>query len=151
MPASLSSRIDPAIGHLLALGRSRGDQPADLLSVLAQVGDPRKPRGVRHRLGVILAVAVCAVLAGARSFVAIAEWAADADDATLAGLGAGAVVPSESTIRRTLQSLDADALTTCSAGGPSPAAAHRRPGDGGWRWTARRCAVPVSPVARAGT
>lgn len=58
----------------------------------------------------ILAVAVCAVLAGARSFIAIAEWAADADDATLAGLGAGAAVPSESTIRRTLQSLDADAL-----------------------------------------
>jgi len=43
------------------------------------------------------------VLAGARSFVAIAEWAADADDATLADIGAGAVVPCESTIRRTLR------------------------------------------------
>src|SRR5262249_48016697 len=34
---------------------------------------------VRHRLAVILGLAVCAVLAGARSFTAIAEWAVDAD------------------------------------------------------------------------
>jgi hypothetical protein len=33
---------------------------------------------VRHKLAVILGLAVCAVLAGARSFTAIAEWAADA-------------------------------------------------------------------------
>ena len=36
-----------------------------------------------HRLAVILGLAVCAVLAGARSFTAIAEWAADADQDTL--------------------------------------------------------------------
>ena len=40
----------------------------------------------------------------------IAEWAADADEATLAGLGVTGAVPSESTFRRTLQHLDADAL-----------------------------------------
>jgi hypothetical protein len=34
-----------------------------------------------------LELAVCAVLAGARSFTAIAEWAADADKETLAGSG----------------------------------------------------------------
>jgi len=34
-----------------------------------------------------LALAVCAVLAGARSFTAIAEWAGDADEETLARLG----------------------------------------------------------------
>jgi hypothetical protein len=67
-----------------------------VLSVLGQVADPRKRRGLRHTLPVILGVVVCAVLAGARSFVAIAEWAADADDTTLADLGAGAVVPCES-------------------------------------------------------
>src|SRR5262249_61283967 len=44
------------------------------------------------------------------SFTAIAEWAADADEATLAGLGVTGAVPSESTFRRTLQHLDADAL-----------------------------------------
>jgi predicted transposase YbfD/YdcC len=143
MPASPSSRIDPAIGHLVALGRSRGDQPGGLLSVLAGVGDPRKPRGVRHRLGVILAVAVCAVLAGARSFVAIAEWAADADEATLATLGAGAVVPSESTIRRTLQSLDADALDDLLGGW---AQSRSSPSPTGWR----RVAVDGKTVRGSG-
>jgi hypothetical protein len=65
---------------------------------------------VRHRLAVILGLTVCAVLAGARSFTAIAEWAADADEETLARLGVTGVVPSESTFRRVLQRLDADAF-----------------------------------------
>lgn len=51
--------------------------------MLARVADPRHRRGVRHRLTVILSLAVCGVLAGARSFTAIAEWAADADQETL--------------------------------------------------------------------
>jgi len=62
---------------------------------------PRCPalarRGLRHRLVVILGLAVCAVLAGARSFTAIAEWAADADQATQDALGITGVVPCEST------------------------------------------------------
>ena len=81
-----------------------------MLSVLARIPNPRKPRGVRHRLVAMLGLAVCAVMAGARSFVAIAEWAADADEATRAELGAGAVVACESTFRRLLQGMDADAL-----------------------------------------
>jgi hypothetical protein len=55
-----------------------GKEPLGLLAVLARVTDPRRWRGVRHRLAVILGLVVCAVLAGARSFTAIAEWAADA-------------------------------------------------------------------------
>jgi len=78
--------------------------------VLVAVPDPRARRGVRHRLAVILGLAVCAVLAGARSFTAIAEWAADADRATLDALGVTGAVPCESTFRRTLQRMDADAL-----------------------------------------
>ena len=81
-----------------------------MLPVLAAVPDPEARRGVRHRLVVILGLAVCAVLAGARSFTAIAEWAADADQATQDALGITGVVPCESTFRRTLQHLDADAL-----------------------------------------
>jgi predicted transposase YbfD/YdcC len=61
-------------------------------------------------MAVILGLAVCAVLAGARSFTAIAEWAADADQGTRDALGITGVVPCESTFRRTLQNLDADAL-----------------------------------------
>ena len=110
MPAPPSSLIDPAIGHLVELaGDAAGEQPG-LLAVLARVADPRHRRGVRHRLAVILGLAMCAVLAGARSFTAIAEWAADADEQTLRVLGVTGRVPSESTFRRTLQRLDADAF-----------------------------------------
>jgi DDE_Tnp_1-associated len=52
------------------------DQPdpsRPLLDLLATVPDPRDPRGVRHRLAGMLAVAVTAALAGARSFAAIGE------------------------------------------------------------------------------
>lgn len=44
-----------------------------LREVLGGVVDPRKRRGVRHGLVVVLTAAVCAVVAGARSFVAVAE------------------------------------------------------------------------------
>ena len=48
---------------------------------------------------------MCAVVAGARSFTAIAEWAADADGQTLRMLEVTGAVPSEPTFRRTLQRL----------------------------------------------
>ena len=108
MPAASSSPIDPGICHLLAAVEGVGGGHATVVSVLAGVADPRARRGVRHRLVTILGLAVCAVLAGARSFTAIAEWAADADEVTLAELGVTGVVPCESTIRRTLQRLDVD-------------------------------------------
>ena len=44
-----------------------------LLDALGAVVDPRARRGIRHRLVAVLGAAVCAVAAGARSFVAIAE------------------------------------------------------------------------------
>jgi predicted transposase YbfD/YdcC len=110
MPASSSSLTAPVIGHLASLAEAARGEPPGLLMVLATVADPRHRRGVRHRLPVILGLAVCAVLAGARSFTAIAEWAADADQDTLRALGVTGAVPSESTFRRTLQRLDADAF-----------------------------------------
>ena len=89
-----------------ALGR------VSLLDVFAQVPDPRDPRGVRHPLPGILAVASAAVTAGARTLLAIGEWLTHAGPETLASLGIGPNdrVPSESTIRRTLAGLDADDL-----------------------------------------
>jgi hypothetical protein len=110
MPAASSSPIDPAIGQLLATAQLLDPDRARLLPVLGAVPDPRARRGVRHQLAVILGLAVCAVLTGARSFTAIAEWAADADQETRDALGITGVVPCESTFRRTLQHLDADAL-----------------------------------------
>jgi predicted transposase YbfD/YdcC len=79
-----------------------------LRSALAQLVDPRKRRGVRHALAVVLGAAVCAVAAGARSFVAAAEWVADAPAEVAAALGTDRRCPSEAAIRRLIGSLDAD-------------------------------------------
>jgi hypothetical protein len=100
---------------------------------------------------VVLALAVCAVLAGARSFTAIAEWAADADEETLARLGVSGPVPSESTFRRTLQYLDADAFDALAG---EWAAQRTAPTPGRWRviaWTARPYAVPAVTSSPPGT
>lgn len=110
MPAASSCLAGPAVGQLLTAAQALGGDRAGLLPVLAAVPDPRARGGVRHRLVVILGLAVCAVLAGARSFTAIAEWAADADQDTQEALGITGVVACESMFRRTLQNLDADAL-----------------------------------------
>jgi predicted transposase YbfD/YdcC len=88
----------------------------DLLVALAAVTDPRKSRGVRHRLVTVLAAAVCAVLAGARSYAVIAEWAHDLPISVRLRLGMGRRAPSESTFRRILQRIDADELDTAVSG-----------------------------------
>jgi DDE_Tnp_1-associated len=49
-----------------------------LVEALSAVPDPRKPRGVRHGVLAVLLIGACAVLAGARSFAAVAEYAHDA-------------------------------------------------------------------------
>jgi hypothetical protein len=118
-------------------------QPAHLLAYLARVPDPRAARGRRHPLVAVLGLAAAAVVAGARSIAAIAEWAADAPQEVRAALGARQhtpgcfAVPAEATIRRTLARLDADAL----AGAIGAWLADRDPpaADGvRSRWTARR-------------
>ncbi|WP_231137730.1 ISAs1 family transposase [Rhodococcus opacus] len=83
---------------------------AGVLEVFAAVRDPRQPRGVRHTIGAVLAIAVAATVAGARSFTAIGEWIADVPATERARLGIDGVVPSESTIRRCLQRLEPDRL-----------------------------------------
>lgn len=84
-----------------------------LMDLLQQVTDPRRPRGVRHPVVTVVAIAVCAALAGARSFNAIAQWAQGLSREALRRLGAKRwTPPSEPTIRRVLQQLDADRLDT---------------------------------------
>jgi len=79
-----------------------------LIDLLTTVTDPRKPRGVRHPLVCILAIATCACLAGARSFEAIAQWAEELSRDALKRLGCKrSRPPSEKCFRLTLQRLDA--------------------------------------------
>lgn len=113
MPAVPSSPIlslvddsDPLLGELADVPPA----PDGLLELIAKVPDPRKPRGKRHGLAGVLAIAVAATLAGARSFVAIAEWTTDVAPGVLALLGVTGAVPCESTIRRCLQRLAPDDL-----------------------------------------
>jgi DDE_Tnp_1-associated/Transposase DDE domain len=117
VPASPSSPIAAVAQRLAAPAALAPDQCHDLLDYLAQIADPRHRRGRRHALVTVLAVAVCAVLAGARSLAAIGEWASDAPRQVLAALGVrrdpwtGARrPPGEATVRRVLGRIDADAL-----------------------------------------
>jgi predicted transposase YbfD/YdcC len=87
-----------------------------LVEMLGGVADPRKPRGVRHRIGAVLAVTVFAVLAGARNFREAGDRVADLPQELLALAGCRLhpltgryVVPSEPTIRRVAHGIDADA------------------------------------------
>jgi hypothetical protein len=82
-----------------------------LIEMLRTLVDPRQPRGVRHPLVAVVAIAVCAALAGGRSFHAVAEWAQDLSRETLRRWGSRRwTPPSEPTLRRVLQKLDADRL-----------------------------------------
>ena len=116
MPASVSSPIVFLAAHTGLDGRDGVEPDADLLVALAAVPDPRKARGCRHRLVSVLAIGVCAVLAGARSYVAIAEWAQDLPVSARLRLGLERRAPSESTIRRILQAVDLDALDLALSG-----------------------------------
>lgn len=88
-----------------------------LLVRLGQVPDKRKRRGIRHSLASILAIATAATLAGARSVIAISEYANDLPQDVLQRLGAkyhplskAYIAPSEDTFYRTFPKVDTDAL-----------------------------------------
>jgi len=88
-----------------------------LAGFLAKVPDRRRLRGRRHGLVTILLLACAAVAAGSKSLAAIGEWAGRAPQWLLEAAGARRdrrsgtlLAPSETTIRRTLGGVDADAL-----------------------------------------
>ena len=91
MPALSSSPVSAALEQLSRLPASDrallpGQCPG-LAEYLERVPDRRNRRGVRHSLTSLLMAAVAAVLAGATSFTAVGEWAADAPPQALAALG----------------------------------------------------------------
>lgn len=92
-------------------------QVHDLISTLKALPDPRNKRGIRHRQLSILAISICAVLCGARGYAAIAEWGKRCSQKMLDRLWCRYNEktkrydpPSEPTIRRLLQTIDAEAV-----------------------------------------
>jgi hypothetical protein len=61
--------------------------PLSLVEVLAEVPDPRNPRGVRYPLTAVLSLAVLAMLTGARSYSAIAQFGRQRGAALALALG----------------------------------------------------------------
>jgi len=122
VPACSSSPIAAIAQRLAVPAALAPDQCRSLLDHLAQISDPRHRRGRRHMLVAVLAVAVAAVLAGAKSLTAIGEWASDTPGQVLAAFGVrrdpltGALrPPTEATVRRVLARIDPDALD-CAIG-----------------------------------
>src|SRR3954465_7264504 len=126
MPASASS-----LSALLpASAVVRGPLPAAdsirLVQALKTVPDPRSRRGRRHGLQSVLLLALEAVMAGASSWVAIAQWAAIAPQT----LGVAGASPSAATFRRVLAAVDITAVeaaltTWVTAARPAPGPSNR--------------------------
>lgn len=82
-----------------------------LIDMLRQLDDPRKPRGVRHPMVAVMAIAVCATVSGAQHIAAIAQWAQEQSTRTLQRFWCRkGKPPSESCIRRVLGAIDTERL-----------------------------------------
>jgi hypothetical protein len=78
-----------------------------LLECLAEVPDPRDPRGVRHPLPAILSLAVLAMLTGAKSYTAIAQFGRDKGHPLAFALGfRRGKTPAKSSLSELFRSLD---------------------------------------------
>jgi hypothetical protein len=120
-PVALPADLPVHLSTSLAGGLAAGDGLASssLAAVLAAVPDARRRRGRRHGLTGVLTIAACACLTGARSYVAIGEWAAAQGAAVLERLGQfsdDTALPCESTLRRCLQAIDPAALNAAVTG-----------------------------------
>src|SRR3982751_6842342 len=106
MPASASSlsALLPVSGAVP--GPLSAADSIRLVQALKAVPDPRRRRGRRHGLQSVLLLALQAVMAGASSWAAIAQWAATAPQA----LGVAGAAPSAATFRRVLAAVDIAAV-----------------------------------------
>jgi len=111
--ASLSPQLDQGVAPM----KVRHHEIPSLMQVLRTVADPRSRRGIRHGKSSLLAISVVAVLSGARSLEAIAQWARQCTQGELSRLGCRRrprtgrfEPPSEPTLRRFLQRVDADSV-----------------------------------------
>src|SRR3954468_24854148 len=128
MPASASSLSGLLPTSPAAPGSLSAVESIRLVQALRTVPDPRRRRGRRHGLQSVLLLALQAVMAGASSWVAIAQWAATAPQA----LGVCGASPSAATFRRVLAAVDIAgveaALTTWVTGRQARARAQQPAG-----------------------
>ena len=88
-----------------------------LMEVLNAVPDPRSAHGRRHPLGAVLALAVCAMLCGARSLYAISQWGRDQGGETALALGfTRERTPAVSTLHRVFSQLDRESFERALGG-----------------------------------
>jgi DDE_Tnp_1-associated/Transposase DDE domain len=81
-----------------------------LLSFLSTVPDPRSRHGRRHPLTAILGLVCCAIMCGAKSYAAIAQWGHDQDIALIHQLGFTRKPPKLGGIRKVLIALNPSAF-----------------------------------------
>jgi hypothetical protein len=80
-----------------------------LMEQIRRITDPRMRRGIRHPLEVVVGIAICAVICGARSYRGIGDWAQGLVVEALRRFGGSRdKPPSEPTIRRVLQRIDTE-------------------------------------------
>lgn len=85
--------------------------PLALIDALAQVPDPRDPRGVRHPLTAVLSLAVLAMLTGVSSYSGIAQFGRDRGAALAHALGfRRGKTPAVSSFSELFRALDIDAF-----------------------------------------
>src|SRR5258706_2268812 len=139
--------IGPAVDHLADLALWEAELAADggdtdawsvanpLVQRLRRVPDPRRARGRRHPLVVILVLTACATLVvGNDSVTGIGQWLARTPQEVLARLGARFnpwhgrhTIPSERTFRGVLTSFDGDAFDAALGGYATDVAGGRAP------------------------
>ena len=139
MPASASSLSALLPASATVPGALSAADSIGLVQALKAVPDPRRRRGRRHGLQSVLLLALQAVMAGASSWVAIAQWSATAPQA----LGVCGAAPSAATFRRVLAAVDITAveaaLTIWVTGRQARARAQQPAGS-----TAARCRIVLA-------
>ena len=120
--------------------------PRPLIEVFAAIPDFRKPRGKRHPLTAIFALACCAMLCGYRSYSAMAEWGRNYGARIAQALGFTHATPCAATLHTIFRHVNRDEFEAHLGPGPTVWSGvcpqHRRRLRSRWPSMAKRCGAP---------